>query len=54
MKRNTVLAGAAAFVLAALAVAYFYIPGGLRPSFGEGDIRIYLNEDGTMELNWPE
>ena len=54
MKRNTVLAGAAAFVLAALGGAYFYIPGGLRPSFGEGDIRIYLNEDGTMELNWPE
>lgn len=53
MSRKWILAGAAALVLAALATAYFYIPGGVRPSF-EGGIHVYLNEDGTVELSWPE
>ena len=56
MTRKIILAGAAAFALAALALtaAYFYIPGGARLVFGEGDIRICLNADGTAELDWPE
>ena len=56
MNRNIILAGAAAFALAALALAaaYFYIPGGVRPSFAEGDVRICLNDDGTLLLDWPE
>ena len=56
MNRNLKLAGAAALVLAALALAtaYFYIPGGVRPSFEEGTIQICLNQDGTMEFAWPE
>jgi len=57
MKRKSILAGAAALVLAASALAadYFYIPGGCRPSFnGEETIRVCLNKDGSMELNWPE
>ncbi|WP_325228828.1 SH3 domain-containing protein, partial [Oscillibacter sp.] len=56
MRRKIILAGAAAFALAALALtaAYFYIPGGARLVFGEGDIRICLNADGTAELDWPE
>lgn len=54
MKRIWILAGAAALALAVLAAAYFYIPGGVRPSFTGGDIRVCVNEDGTMELSWPE
>ena len=56
MNRNIILAGAAAFALAALALAaaYFYIPGGVRPSFEEGDVRVCLNDDGTILLDWPE
>ena len=56
MNRKFILAGAAAFALAALALAaaYFYIPGGVRPSFEEGDVRVCLNEDGTILLDWPE
>ena len=54
MSRKWILAGAAALVLAALATAYFYIPGGVRPAFDEGDIRVCLNGDGTVELSWPE
>nr|WP_325212460.1 M15 family metallopeptidase [uncultured Oscillibacter sp.] len=56
MNRKLILAGAAAFALAALALAaaYFYVPGGARPSFDEGDVRICLNGDGTMDLFWPE
>lgn len=56
MNRKFILAGAAAFALAALALAaaYFYIPGGIRPSFEEGDVRVCLNEDGTILLDWPE
>ena len=56
MNRKFILAGAAAFALAALALAaaYFYIPGGVRPSFEEGDLRVCLNEDGTILLDWPE
>ncbi|MEY8386126.1 M15 family metallopeptidase [Oscillospiraceae bacterium 38-13] len=56
MSRKVLFAGAAAFVLAALALAaaYFYVPGGVRPSFGEGDIQVFLNSDGTIELSWPE
>ena len=37
-----------------MAAAYFYIPGGVRPSFEEGDVRVCLNEDGTILLDWPE
>ena len=53
MNRKFILAGAAAFALAALALAaaYFYIPGGVRPSFEEGDVRVCLNEDGTILLD---
>ena len=56
MSRKILLAGAAAVVLAALALAaaYFYIPGGGRPAFEEGDLRVLLNENGSMELTWPE
>ena len=56
MNRNILLAGAAAVVLAALALAtaYFYIPGGVRPSFGEGELHVSINADGTVELAWPE
>ena len=54
MKRIWILAGAAALALAVLATAYFYIPGGVRPSFTGGDIRVCVNGDGTMELSWPE
>ena len=56
MNRKFILAGAAAFALAALALAaaYFYLPGGVRPSFEEGDVRVCLNEDGTILLDWPE
>ena len=54
MMRKWILAGAAALVLAVLATAYFYIPGGVRPGFEEGDIRVCLNADGTVELSWPE
>lgn len=55
MSRKIFLAGAAAAVLAALALAaaYFYIPGS-HPAFDEGDIRVCLNEDGTILLSWPE
>ena len=55
MNRKLILAGAAAFVLAALALAtaYLYIPGGVRPSFEEGDIRVFLNDGGIVELSWP-
>ena len=54
--RKFILAGAAAFALAALALAaaYFYIPGGVRPHFEEGDIRVCLNADGTILLDWPQ
>ena len=52
MKRIWILAGAAALALAVLATAYFYIPGGVRPSFTGGDIRVCVNGDGTMELSW--
>ncbi|MCI8970371.1 MAG: SH3 domain-containing protein [Oscillibacter sp.] len=45
---------AAVLALAALTAAYFYIPSGVRPSFGEGDLRICLNGDGTASLSWPE
>ena len=56
MNRKLILAGAAAFVLAALALAtaYLYIPGGVRPSFSEGDVRVYLGDGGTVQLRWPQ
>lgn len=56
MKRKIILAGAAAVVLAALALttAYFYIPGGDLPAFEDENIRVCLNDDGSMELVWPE
>ena len=56
MYRKHILAGAAAFALAALALAtaYFYIPGAVRPSFREGELQVFLNEGGAMELNWPK
>ncbi len=56
MTRKIISAIAAAFALAALALtaAYFYIPGGAGLSFGEEDVRVCLNADGTMELDWPE
>lgn len=55
MKRKFLFAGAAALVLAALALAaaYFYIPGE-RPTFDGEEIRVCLNEDGAVELSWPE
>lgn len=55
MKRTVLFAGAAALVLAALAVAtaYLYIPGE-RPAFDEGELHVCLNEDGTVALSWPE
>ena len=56
MKRKLIFAGAAALVLAALALAtaYFYIPGA-RPTFDGGtEIHVCLNADGTVELSWPE
>ena len=54
--KKTILAGAAALALAALALAaaYFYIPGGEAPAFSPGDIQVFLNEDGTVVLSWPE
>ena len=56
MNRTLKFAGAAAVVLAALALAtaYFYIPGGIRPSFEEGEIHVLLDSGGTMEFTWPE
>ena len=56
MNRALKFTGAAALVLAALALAtaYFYIPGGVRPGFEEGELRICLNADGTVELSWPK
>ena len=54
MKRTVLLAGAAAVVLAALALAYFYIPGGVRPALQEGELRVCLNAGGSIELDWPE
>ena len=56
MYRKHILAGAAALALAALALAtaYFYIPGAVRPSFREGELQVFLNEGGAMELNWPK
>jgi len=57
MKRKSILLGAAALVLAAsaLAAAWFYIPGEYRPCFEEDAlVRVCLNADGTIELDWPE
>ena len=56
MNRKLIPAGAAILALAALALAtaYFYIPGGVRPVFDEGVIRVCMNGDGTLELDWPE
>ena len=54
MNRTIIAAGAAALALAVLAAAYFYIPGGVRPGFAEGDVRVCLNEDGSAQLDWPE
>lgn len=56
MVRKIIVAVAAALVLAAaaLAAAYFYIPGGARLSFGEEEISVCLNADGTIQLDWPE
>lgn len=56
MNRKVLLAGAGAAVLAALALAaaFFYTPGNSRPSFGEGEIHVCLNKDGTVELAWSE
>ena len=56
MTRKIILALAAAFALAAFALtaAYFYIPGGARLTFGEGDVHVCLNADGTVDLDWPE
>lgn len=47
---------AIAVALAVLAVttAYVYIPGGDLPAFEEGELRLCRNEDGSLELNWPE
>jgi D-alanyl-D-alanine dipeptidase len=49
-------AAAIAVALAVLAVttAYVYIPGGDLPAFEEGELRLCRNEDGSLELNWPE
>lgn len=56
MNRKTMILAGAAAVLAALALAaaYFYIPGGVRPAFDGEDIRVCLNENGSIELDWPE
>ncbi len=55
MNRKLILAGAAAVLAAlALAVAYFYIPGGDRPMFEEEELRLCLNTDGSVKLEWPE
>lgn len=56
MSRKVLLAGAAAIVLAAaaLAAAFFLPSPGTRPEFGEGELHVCLNDDGTVELTWPE
>nr|WP_326166405.1 M15 family metallopeptidase [uncultured Oscillibacter sp.] len=53
MKRNTILV-CAALALAVLAAAYLYVPRSFRPVFGEGEVLVCFNEDGSFDIEWPE
>lgn len=48
------LAGGGVLLALALAAAFFFTMAGERPRFGKGDLLVCVNEEGTVDLFWPE